>query len=1079
MARQVLPIVGAIVGSFIPGVGTQIGFMIGSIVGNIVDPQIIKGPSIGEGQQTTSQDGQPRPIIWGLGCVGANIIAKGDLKKSTKEDDGKGGPVTVTEHFHLTYALRICEGPINGVLRIWEDEKLVYDVRTEGSQVKPEENVKFAKNFRLYLGGEDQMPDPELEVIFGAGNTPAYRGTAYIVFPNRDVTDRRGSVPNYRFEVITSPVVSTPVVSWISSNAHGTIDIPNLTAETTGNTGLPGVRGFSPDGRLLVLENQSVFRIKPDGSDYEDQGASGGGELYGDISSAFFSNTILVSTGSDPNPPYGHKLRSYRFSDEAYELTPFPLSLNDATEIPYPVDSLTFAPGNSTRLFMSSTSNDPIIAYYNPDNGLATGFAPVSGMRNRDAVVRWRNQNQVSFVRQDGVLTLLTVGAANVSTVYAELEVSGDVWHDWSANGDHLYLVENGVIRIFTVIIDSGNPLGHAFQEIEQEVTQPPKPALNSFMSMNREKTVMAVAQQAANASEPFAHFFRVAGRELTSFTEHPKGGNLYSGMGLLFNNLSGSSYASTDFSELDSIVLDIADRSRVSASVIDVSDIQDMPVMGLVAAGDYSGGNIIRSMQDVFFFDPSDYDKQLHFRRRGHPVIGSISLDDMVAESYDYERASAIEYPRKLELMYQNPRVGYAAAKATVRRNTPDEQVSGDVRMEVPVVMDETMAAQVADRQLKVAWADAEGQVTFSLPTEYDYLVPGDCIGVFLRQTQRRVRIEKIERADGQLNIEAKVDQQSAYTSDVTALPLPLPTPPPPTITGDTELAFLNIPALVDSHDYLLYYLAATGQAPAWYGAVIDRQVYDDAPVRVATIQRGAGMGYLLDDVQPASEHYADTTNKIRVRLYNNDRSPEALSQEQLLRERNAIALCREDGTAEVLQYRDCVNVGDNDWELSYLIRGRLNSGSTGHLAGAQLVMLEGVHVVAAGAPLMGAEMTHIAMSFGEEPEDAEQRTDTWQPPLSQVEFPVGWLDASLDSGILSASWIPRHRFGTDVFPVASVNFLGYHVTLSDGINTLEIETTETTLTQELAGWSSPIQVSVSAVNRYTGPGPAVTRTV
>ena len=206
MARQALPLIGAVIGGIYGGpAGAQAGMAIGSLIGNAVDPQIIKGPDLGDGQVTTSQEGVARPIVWGTGCVGANIIARGELQKRIKKTrQGKGGPVTQEERFYLTYAIRICQGPIDGILRIWEDEKLVYDNRAEYSLMTVEDNAKYAEKFRLYLGEEDQMPDSELESIFGVGDTPAYRGTAYIVFPNRDVTDRRGSVPNYRFEVSTA-----------------------------------------------------------------------------------------------------------------------------------------------------------------------------------------------------------------------------------------------------------------------------------------------------------------------------------------------------------------------------------------------------------------------------------------------------------------------------------------------------------------------------------------------------------------------------------------------------------------------------------------------------------------------------------------------------------------------------------------------------------------------------------------------------------------------------------------------------------------------------------------------------------
>ena len=41
------------------------------------------------------------------------------------------------------------------------------------------------------------------------GNVNAYRGTAYIVFPNYDLTDRRESIPDFRFEVSTSAEIVT------------------------------------------------------------------------------------------------------------------------------------------------------------------------------------------------------------------------------------------------------------------------------------------------------------------------------------------------------------------------------------------------------------------------------------------------------------------------------------------------------------------------------------------------------------------------------------------------------------------------------------------------------------------------------------------------------------------------------------------------------------------------------------------------------------------------------------------------------------------------------------------------------
>src|SRR5690606_17434487 len=138
-----------------------------------------------------------------------------------------GKPKVKREHAYRTYAIRICEGPIAGVLRVWEDDKLVYDVRPESPIVA--ESSAWIANKTIYLGDEDQLPDPVLQAqVSGASDTPAYRGTAYIVVDSEDLTERRGSIPQYRFE-IASAAETVPLDTIPTDGAAG----------TTGGGGLP------------------------------------------------------------------------------------------------------------------------------------------------------------------------------------------------------------------------------------------------------------------------------------------------------------------------------------------------------------------------------------------------------------------------------------------------------------------------------------------------------------------------------------------------------------------------------------------------------------------------------------------------------------------------------------------------------------------------------------------------------------------------------------------------------------------------------------------------------------------------
>lgn len=58
---------------------------------------------------------------------------------------------------------------------------------------------------------------------------------------------------------------------------------------------------------------------------------------------------------------------------------------------------------------------------------------------------------------------------------------------------------------------------------------------------------------------------------------------------------------------------------------------------------------------------------------------------------------------------------------------------------------------------------------------------------------------------------------------------------------------------------------------------------------------------------------------------------------------------------------------------------------------------------------------------------------------------------------------------------PMRSINWQGYHWVVSDGTNTIERSTVEATQDFDTTGWSSPVEVTVSQVNRITGDGPAV----
>ena len=192
---------GAIGGSILGLSGAVIGGMIGSSVGSMVDSWIVSSLAPGQRMEgarldslrlTSSTEGAVIPRLYGRMRIGGNIIWATDFReesRTTRQGGGKGGgpKVTTTEYlYYASFAVALCEGPITGIGRVWADGKAL---------------DMTSINWRWYPGDEVQSADPFIAARMGAANTPAYRGTAYVVLEELDLTPYGNRLPQISFEV--------------------------------------------------------------------------------------------------------------------------------------------------------------------------------------------------------------------------------------------------------------------------------------------------------------------------------------------------------------------------------------------------------------------------------------------------------------------------------------------------------------------------------------------------------------------------------------------------------------------------------------------------------------------------------------------------------------------------------------------------------------------------------------------------------------------------------------------------------------------------------------------------------------
>jgi hypothetical protein len=203
MAALVLSVAGGAAGALFGPVGAIAGRIAGALIGNVVDRKVfgsgnqsVVGPRLADLDVMASTEGAPIPRVYGRARLSGQVIWATQLEEVVSTDTtsgGKGGlfsgpsTTTTTYTYFANFAVGLCEGPIGRVGRIWAD----------GS---PLDVTGLA--IRVHRGTEDQEADDLIIAKEGAGNAPAYRGLAYVVFERLPLADFGNRIPQLSFEII-------------------------------------------------------------------------------------------------------------------------------------------------------------------------------------------------------------------------------------------------------------------------------------------------------------------------------------------------------------------------------------------------------------------------------------------------------------------------------------------------------------------------------------------------------------------------------------------------------------------------------------------------------------------------------------------------------------------------------------------------------------------------------------------------------------------------------------------------------------------------------------------------------------
>lgn len=519
----------------------------------------------------------------------------------------------------------------------------------------------------------------------------------------------------------------------------------------------------------------------------------------------------------------------------------------------------------------------------------------------------------------------------------------------------------------------------------------------------------------------------------------------------------------------LGDVVLSLCAKVGIPAENVDVSELYDDVVVGYGIAGDDGVDTFLEPLSKAFFFDPTEYDRKLHFYKRGRDVVMSVSYLDLVnngdgSPPMKLTRAQEDKLHRKLNITHIDPAGGYAVNKQYAERKSNLVKAKGEETTDTGLVMTADDAANTVTAMLKMEWHELMSHA-WALPIGFSALVPGDVFDFFAKDgSVQRIRIESRNEDGGVLKFEGKQDGgKDVYRNKrASGLSLPYPASTTPGLVGETRLELLNIPVLRDQDDELGIYIAFCGSSSAWYGAQI--LVSTDGGVNYFEAYRGeqpATIGDTLSDLldEVSAQYPSEQTLLVQTNF-----DLESVSRDAMLNNYNRAVV-----GDEIIQFQTAVYQGNKTWKLSGIVRGRYNTEVQPWPTGTRFILLDNtVAFIQAQKWMLGKELMFKPVSFGLTDDESVPTAYDFLTAYSQREWAPTGVAATRDgSDSVEVSWIPRPRLGVETSPYQSKYFTGYRVKFSDGFTAA---TSATTYTR--ASTPAGVTVSICGINSITGDG-------
>jgi hypothetical protein len=791
MSGQIIgQVIGTVIGTMVGGpIGGAIGGGLGGAVGSSFDSLPTQyGPRLDDLRVQKSEYGAPIPIVYGTVAIQGNVIWAADIKEvqTETEQGGKGGPSQTTVNYSYlgSFAVLLCEGEIEDVGRIWAGpaKRLIWD----GAKLE-------SGTLRVYRGTDDQEPDSLMEQYEGVGNVPAYRGYAYIVIEEFELAKDGNTLPFLTIEV--------------GASSGGSCPIPASTVEVDGQT--YSIYDPAPvkiaDVPVAVSQYGRVFSDAITGWMYY---------TYANDVGYWYLDRINPDTG-ESGTPIGLGTGAYKMAWNNYgnvrivesggidmisvDLVSWTFSRAPALRgivcgagetlcapIDVPVADIVWSESGTDQEFR-------LLSYSNSVDGYSVG---VPGVEDVDTVIHRLSGLQPSVMwgstgeRVGGDLTPMwgDVGAAHFLTQNSNFASKPNIyWDAYDTKRGILvdfaagaYTSPEGYIDGIFSRPDVGegqavySPAQDMFYVVDGLNIRAYDPEKLSPSGWEPEDCILfnGAVRQAYEGGEPIP---AGAGMRVFVLPKEPDWlGVITLGGGIMKIFIGGKGRTNPNWTTLATVVADLSERAGETR--YDVSQFESDIVDGYAIARQTMVRAAIDALRPAYYFDAVESQGVIKYVKRGGAAVASIDDADLAAHDAGGEppdplktvRRMEVELPRSVNVKYLLAADDYSQATKQAKRligSSGDEQT-----IELPLVLSDTKAQEVADVNLHAAWAERLSY-SFSLPRKYSYLEPTDLV-VVKGHLMRLTKINATPR--GVLECEAVADETTYYSPHVVVTETP-----------------------------------------------------------------------------------------------------------------------------------------------------------------------------------------------------------------------------------------------------------------------------------------------------------------